>query len=357
MIRLLCITPVLLTVFGFGSDCRPCTTFVLCDQSTVIYGRNFDFFFGDGLVIVNQRGIAKRAFVLPGETPATWVSKHGSVTFNQFGREMPGGGMNEAGLVIASLVELNVKYPGPDDRAAITALQWIQFQLDNCSSVDDVVNTDKDIRIVPLTGVSFRPHYLVCDSSGDVATIEFLEGKMVFHRGESLPEKVLTNDTYLDSLAFLRKGDGAGGEEKNGSLNRFSQTAARVRTFHANSPTADKEYAFGILERVSNQRTMWSIVYDITSRQVFYQTRQNGNRRYLSLADCDFAPETQPAYVDVNAPGQGDAAAHLRVLSDAVHTEYLLGLSGRSDVKEKMGDLTPIAKKVLSLLRTYQPSK
>ena len=36
-------------------------------------------------------------------TPASWVSKYGSVTFNQYGRELPTGGMNEAGLVVETI--------------------------------------------------------------------------------------------------------------------------------------------------------------------------------------------------------------------------------------------------------------
>ena len=35
-------------------------------------------------------------------------------------------------------------------------------------------------------------HYLVADANGNVATIEFLDGKMVVHRGSNLPFTVLT---------------------------------------------------------------------------------------------------------------------------------------------------------------------
>jgi penicillin V acylase-like amidase (Ntn superfamily) len=35
--------------------------------------------------------------------PAKWVSRYGSVTFNQYGCENPTGGMNEAGLVVEQM--------------------------------------------------------------------------------------------------------------------------------------------------------------------------------------------------------------------------------------------------------------
>src|ERR1700746_1722576 len=77
----------------------PCTTFVLQGDGRIYFGRNLDWHWENGLVFVNQRNIGKMAVVTPGHAPAKWISKYGSVTFNQFGMELPMGGMNEAGLV------------------------------------------------------------------------------------------------------------------------------------------------------------------------------------------------------------------------------------------------------------------
>ena len=85
----------LVVLVGFPSTGATCTTFVLQDADALLCGKNLDWFWSDGIVVINQRGIAKTAFTLPGREPARWVSKYGSVTFNQFGREMPFGGMNE----------------------------------------------------------------------------------------------------------------------------------------------------------------------------------------------------------------------------------------------------------------------
>lgn len=38
-----------------------------------------------------------------------------------------------------------------------------------------------------------RSHWLVCDSTGQCATVEFLKGKTVYHTGDELPVKALTN--------------------------------------------------------------------------------------------------------------------------------------------------------------------
>ncbi len=58
-----------------------CTTFCLKDASGLVFGRNYDYDFGDAMVLVNPRGVAKTS-LLDGN-PARWVSQFGSVTFNQ----------------------------------------------------------------------------------------------------------------------------------------------------------------------------------------------------------------------------------------------------------------------------------
>src|SRR5258708_28633340 len=113
----------------------PCTTFVMQGDGHIYFGRNLDWDWESGLVIVNQRNIKKTAVVMPGNAPAQWTSKYGSVTFNQFGQEMPYGGMNEAGLVVENMWLDETKYPAPDSRPSINLLQWIQYQLDNCRTV------------------------------------------------------------------------------------------------------------------------------------------------------------------------------------------------------------------------------
>jgi penicillin V acylase-like amidase (Ntn superfamily) len=203
MKRAKCILSALLCGWLGASSALPCTTFVLQGDGHIYFGRNFDWFSEDGLVIINQRNIRKTAFVTPGNTPAQWTSRYGSVTFNAVGQEMPCGGMNEAGLVIEDMWLDQTRCPAADSRPAVNALEWIQYQLDNCRTVAEVVASDERLRIDPLT-IPARVHYLVCDAGGDCASIEFLDGKMVCHRGENLPCRALANDPYDASAAYLK---------------------------------------------------------------------------------------------------------------------------------------------------------
>ena len=52
-----------------------------------MFGRNYDWVTGNGMVVVNGRGVFKTSMVGAGEKPVSWTSKWGSISFNQFGKE------------------------------------------------------------------------------------------------------------------------------------------------------------------------------------------------------------------------------------------------------------------------------
>ncbi|HEX8355939.1 MAG TPA: linear amide C-N hydrolase, partial [Segetibacter sp.] len=157
-----------------------CTTFFLQKNGQYVFGKNYDWMSGTGMVNTNLKGLFKSSLPLEGGNVLSWTSKYGSTTFNQYGKEFPNGGMNETGLVVELMWLSESEYPEKDNRPGFSVLQWIQYQLDNCSTVGEVVATDKIIRI---TSTGTPQHYLVADSKGNVATIELINGKMVVHRG------------------------------------------------------------------------------------------------------------------------------------------------------------------------------
>ena len=184
-----------------------CTTFCLQDgKGNILFGKNYDFPTGLGHIHVNYRNQEKTAFALPGETAISWVSKYGSITFNQVGKEFPHGGMNEAGLIIELMWHQDARYPENDDRFGLSELQWIQYQLDNSASVEDVLKSDRLLRISSHSVATI--HMLIADAAGNVATIEYLDGELVCHTGEGLVYPVLANCTYDISLEYKMNREG-----------------------------------------------------------------------------------------------------------------------------------------------------
>ena len=342
--------------FCAGLTAFPCTTFVMQDQGRVYFGRNLDWDWENGWVVVNPRAIRKTALVAPGHAPAKWVSKYGSVTFNQFGDEMPFGGMNEAGLVIENMMLDDTRYPVPDARPEIGLLQWMQYQLDTCSNVAEVVATDARIRLERPT-VPAAIHYLVCDAAGDCATIEFLEGKMVCHRGESLPYHALANDTYEKSAAYARAhpmpADSTSDLRDPSSLARFTCAATRAAGFKASTPEKDVAYAFKTLKMV-HQGTVWQMVYDVTSRQVYFRTQSNHRQRAVDLKSLDFAHIRAVEFVDIQADPTASGALPFEVLTEAQHRQYLQSFFALDSLKHAMGDLKPRIEPSLMVLSSYR---
>ncbi len=279
---------------------RPCTTFCLERDTSVVFGRNYDYYAADGRVIVNRRGLQKSAFST--NSGLQWVSRFGSLTFNQFGLEFPNGGINEAGLVVEHMMLEGSQYPG-DARPSLTELQWIQYQLDCSASVADVIASDQRIRIQPG---STPLHFLVADSTGRCAVIEFLGGQLVCHTEGSLPVAALTNNTYDDSLAYAAVTP-PGQADHVSSLGRFVQVAASVRNF-AQSPAADPiAYAFAALDNVNQPNwTRWSIVYDVANRTAYFRTQPASLVKQIRLAALDFGSDAPIRMMDINAAGSGE---------------------------------------------------
>ena len=351
-----------------ASTAFPCTTFVLEGDGRIYFGRNFDWFSEDGLVVVNQRNIRKTAFVTPGNVPAKWTSRYGSVTFNAVGQEMPCGGMNEAGLVIEDMWLDQTHYPAADSRPAVSSLQWIQYQLNNCRSVAEVVATDERLRIDPLT-VPAQVHYLVCDAGGDCASVEFLDGKMVCHRGENLPYRALANDPYEPSAAYVK-----GHPEPEGNSRmlraayrkakvdgRFAHAATRAARFTAGTARQDVDYAFETLDDVcQGSATVWRLVYDFTNRRIYYRTRSHPQERMLELKSMDFACGRPVQFFSLRPrsdiserfqPALPAAAPAFQDLSEATHRRYVEAYLAQGWLKRGFGDMFPLLEAMLLHLR------
>jgi penicillin V acylase-like amidase (Ntn superfamily) len=266
---------------------QSCTSVCLVRDNHVIFGNNLDWFVEDGIIYINKSNVKKRGLWFV--NPAEWVSKYASITTNQEGREFPSRGMNEAGLVIGEMTLTVSEYPDRDDRAALNPLQWIQYQLDNCATVDEVVATDKNIRIEKG---EYNSHFFVCDKNGDCATIEWIDGKLKSHSKEHVPLKVLTNSPYAECI-----------ENGNDSSGRFAKAAAMLDNYKSENPV---DYVFSMLDNVKQKSTKWNLVFDAKNLKLYLRTAANRNIRYVSLRDFDLSCTASVYILDINAKGKGN---------------------------------------------------
>lgn len=293
---------------------QACTTFFINHNGQMVFGRNYDWLTDAGMVCTNQRGLAKTSLKNNDGTTISWVSLYGSITFNQYGKEFPTGGMNEKGLVVELMWLDGTIYPSRDERPAIGVLQWIQYQLDNCATIDEVIATDKKLRIIS-NGTPL--HYLVSDAKGNAATIEFLNGKMVVHKGKDLPFAVLTNDTYSTSVVAKQNGSSNG----DNSLERFTAACDMVTQYKSNpsgKPAVD--HAFDILGKVAQgEYTKWSIVYDITNKKIYFRTASAKDIKNIGFAGIDFSCQAESKALNMNESGAGDIGKKLVTFSQELN--------------------------------------
>ena len=294
---------------------QACTSFCLDNGDHCVFGANQDNPIDAGLLFVNKRNVQKT-----GWDPSTtckyprWVSKYGSVTIVHAGYQMAWAGMNEAGLMLSTMALDQTRNPARDARPPLVSAFWMQYQLDNHSTVAEVMASDAYLRIADTVD-----HYLVCDRKGDCAVIEFLDGQMVYYTRESLPVKALTNSPYQASLQAWSYG------LVDNSLRRFAQAAERAKAFQPTSAPAAVDYAFDTLAQVALDVNAWHIVFDPVNRQVHLRTNKNPQRRYVDFGKLDFSCRTPVTMLDVQANLAGGVSGSFVPYSHEVSLAHTLG--------------------------------
>ena len=277
-----------------------CTSFYWQGSQGSFFGKSYDWHHDRALVLVNKRNIKKTGFtVRPWETGPQWVSRYGSLTFNQYGREFPNGGMNEEGLTIEVLWLNSSEYEGFDFRPVLNQLTWVQYQLDNFSLVSEVIEALPKFRMSPIQG---KIHYFVCDQTSNCAVIEWLHGKPVVHSGIDMDPKVITNNSYEESKSELQRTERlrnmlyVNAEMDESSLSRFVRVASLLKM-----ETPSVESSFSVLSSVSMANlTTWNIVYNLQTKEVFYRTKRNPEIRSLNLNSFDFDCSSPTLMLDIH---------------------------------------------------------
>ncbi len=284
-----------------------CTSFVIKDKERVVFGKSYDWELGDAIIFVNKRDVSKSGRLgghLPGR-PANWISIYGSLTFNQYGREFPTGGINQAGLVVEVMVGPGLPYPPPDARPYVgSVLQWGQYILDTCASIKDVLAADAKVRI-PSEGL-LGVHFFISDKTGNCTSVEFLNGRTVFHTGPTMPVKALTNSTYASSIKAWKSGPKAVDIAHDDSIRRFKFAADMVSRFDKEKIKPAIEYAFDVLYKVERGRTQWQIVYDITNSVIFLKTKNNTKLRLIDTRNFDYSCASTVMMLNIDAGSAGD---------------------------------------------------
>ena len=312
---LICNLSCLVLVFNFFMPYQvsACSTFKLQKGDSLIYGHNLNQ--GDigvpGLVFINKRGVFKLGRTWSELTtkerlnPSShcWISRYGSVTFNAFGRDFPDGGMNEVGLYIWEMNE-DGDYPKNDSLPKLYELNWMQYILDNYSTVEEAIQCASEIEVEGP-----GKHFFVGDAQGNCAAIAFIDGKIVVNKGENMPVPGLFNTPYNRELELLKYYKGFGGlyepDLKDLRVPRFVKTAVMIRDYTPSQDIVD--YGFKMLDTLKVYDVPeWSVIFDVRKRHVYFKTRINPEIKSFSMDKIDFSNNSPVMISNMDIKEGGD---------------------------------------------------
>lgn len=161
---------------------------------------------------------------------------------------LPFDGMNAEGLAIGLAAVPDAEPGARPERPTVGGARIIRLVLDQAATVDEAVEVFERHNVDFSGGPPL--HYLVADAAGESAVIEFVDGEVTV-----TPTRAAVNFTVA------------------GSTEEFRQSDPRYRTGTEGLPSAtDWRGAMGLLERVRQHHTQWSVVYDLTTGAIHLST-------------------------------------------------------------------------------------
>jgi len=172
---------------------------------------------------------------------------------------LPFDGMNEMGVAIGMMAIDHAEPPSDPSKKTIGELEVIRLVLDYAQSTNHAIDLIKEYNVQ----MESPPiHYLIADSSGHSAIIEFVNGKMIVMRN---------NEPWQVSTNFIIHGSGA---PENVSCWRYSTTYNKLNAVQGKLKSAG---AMDLLKKVSQNSTIWSMVYKMNSKELIVAVGKNFN--------------------------------------------------------------------------------
>ncbi|MBN2000922.1 linear amide C-N hydrolase [candidate division KSB1 bacterium] len=231
-----------------------CTCFAaMPDSGDKIFGRNFDWKNKGALLLCTHPpdAYASVAMVDIGYLDHSKYLTEGDSSIFLEAPYWPFDGMNENGVCIGLMAVSQADPPADADKNTIFTLDVIRLILDYAKNVEHAVSLLQQYNVSMTGGPPC--HYLVADVFGKSAIIEFVDGEM----------KIINNsEPWQVSTNFIVTGSAAPQQTPCWRYDLIYKTlqdaAGRISTGNA----------LKNLENVSQDHTMWSVVYDMSARSL-----------------------------------------------------------------------------------------
>lgn len=310
-------------LFAAAPVAEACTRAVyLGPENRVLTGRSMDW----KLPMVSNlwafpRGMERDGAA--GERSVTWTSEYGSIAVSGYDIATADG-MNEAGLNVNLLWEVEATYPEDDGVTPRISLSvFPQYLLDRYATVAEAVT---DLRENPVLvqggevpvgppGRAATVHVSMSDATGDSAIIEFVDGEMVIWHDRSY--QIMTNEpTYDRQLAIREYWEGVNPREFMPGTVRATDRFVRA-SFYINAveQTADPRRAaaavFSVIRQASVpwgisiadqpnlSTTRWRIVADQKDRRYYVESIISPSVFWIDLENLDLSEGAEVMKLDL----------------------------------------------------------
>ncbi|MCX7773899.1 MAG: linear amide C-N hydrolase [Clostridia bacterium] len=253
--RLLKGLPINLNITDAG-----CTAFRAKNSAgDTVFGRNFDFDFAPSLLLKTKpkNGYASISMVnlaFAGYTAENLPKPLGLNSFLTLAAPyLAFDGINEKGVTMALLAVPYAQPPKDPGKITLNTTTAIRLVLDKAASVDEAVQLLKQYNYY-FSG-KVECHYLIADATGKSVVVEFMDNALQIIE----PKK----DYQIASNFILYKDMNVG--EGYTEFDRYNGVDAKLS--ETNGVISEKE-AMALLAKVQiPDRTQWSVVYNLTSKE------------------------------------------------------------------------------------------
>jgi len=237
-----------------------CSLFAaLADPLSQVFGRNFDWQYSPALLLFSKpaNGYASASMVdigyLVDENRVDHLDELPLLERKPLleAPYWPFDGMNEHGLVIGMAAVPPGNVPPDPTKETIDSLLVMREVLDHAKNVEEA------LEIITAYNIDFGGgpplHYLMADSDGDAALLEYSRGEIIVLHNEQ-PWHAATN--------FLRS---QAGDSAQGYCWRYDRI---VQQMTDSQGVLNSTEAITLLSKVAQSNTQWSVVYSLSSKDI-----------------------------------------------------------------------------------------
>jgi hypothetical protein len=256
-----------------------CSLFVtFAEEAAPIFGRNFDWSYHPILLLFTDPpdGYASASFVdlsyfvsedLVDALVETPIEARRGLLETPFA---PFDGMNECGLAIGMAAVPSAEMPSDPEKETRGSIEVMRDILDYAATVDEAVDILTSVNVDMTGGPDI--HYLIADSEGHSAIVEFADGSAYVFRSE-MPWQHMTN---------FRLGDVPDADRPD-TCGRYAMISEELEAVDGRLTIDD---AMALLESVHQASetkpvgTLWSAVYEMQASTVHVAIQQRFDQVY-----------------------------------------------------------------------------